>query len=281
MTGDRTQAEAPRIANRPADPAPSMSGDRTKAESTPPTSDLMRPGLRVGGDGRWRPQAKGPLCAELDGFSLHANTWVAPRDRERVMVVERVVVGDARLARVHLGAAEFLGGHDLAGRRLHERRAAEEDRALITHDDRLVAHGRHVGAAGGARPHHDGNLGNAARRELRLVVEDAPEVVAIGKHLVLQRQECAAGINQIQTGQVIFERDFLRAQVLFDRDRVVGAALHRRVIHHDHAGHARHASDPGDDSPGGQSISVKTAVYKLRCSILEQSKIHLSTNYTD
>ncbi len=39
---------------------------------------------RIGGDGRWRPQAKGPLCAALDGFSLHANTWVAPRDRERL-----------------------------------------------------------------------------------------------------------------------------------------------------------------------------------------------------
>jgi hypothetical protein len=25
---------------------------------------------RVGGDGRWRPQAKDPLCAALDGFSL-------------------------------------------------------------------------------------------------------------------------------------------------------------------------------------------------------------------
>ena len=46
-------------------------------------------------------------------------------------VVLRVVIGDAALARMRIGAAEILGRHDLAGRRLHQRRPAEEDRALI------------------------------------------------------------------------------------------------------------------------------------------------------
>ena len=45
-------------------------------------------------------------------------------------------------ARVHLAAAELLGGDLLARRRLHQRRAAEEDRALLAHDHRLVAHRR-------------------------------------------------------------------------------------------------------------------------------------------
>jgi hypothetical protein len=57
---------------------------------------------RVGGDGRWRPQAKGPLCAELDGFSLHAHTCVAPRDRERLEALcryaARLAVSESRLA---------------------------------------------------------------------------------------------------------------------------------------------------------------------------------------
>ena len=61
------------------------------------------------------------------------------RDRERVVVVLREVVGDAGDAGVHVGAAQLLGGHDLAGRGLHQRRAAEEDRALLLDDDRLVA----------------------------------------------------------------------------------------------------------------------------------------------
>ena len=57
---------------------------------------------RVGGAGRWQPQAKGPLCAESDGFSLHANTWVAPRDRDRLeslcRYAARPAVSESRLA---------------------------------------------------------------------------------------------------------------------------------------------------------------------------------------
>ena len=45
------------------------------------------------------------------------------------VVVFGEVVGDAGEARVHVGAAELLGRDFLAGRGLHERRAAEEDRA--------------------------------------------------------------------------------------------------------------------------------------------------------
>ena len=55
----------------------------------------------------------------------------AARDRERVVVVEREVIGDAGDARVHVGAAQLFRGDDLAGRRLHERRPAEEDRPLL------------------------------------------------------------------------------------------------------------------------------------------------------
>ena len=44
----------------------------------------------------------------------------------------------------------------------------------------------------GARAHHDGDLRDALRGHARLVVEDAPEVIAIGEDLGLQRQEGAA-----------------------------------------------------------------------------------------
>ena len=60
-----------------------------------------------------------------------------------------------------VAAAELLGGHLLAGRRLHERRAAEEDRPLVADDHGLVAHRRDVGAAGRARAHHRGDLRDA------------------------------------------------------------------------------------------------------------------------
>ena len=68
-----------------------------------------------------------------------------------MLVVEGQVVGDARIARVDVAAAEFLGVDLLAGRGLHERRPAEEDRARAPDDDGLVAHRRDVRAAGGAR----------------------------------------------------------------------------------------------------------------------------------
>ena len=75
-----------------------------------------------------------------------------------MLVVERLVVGDAREARVDVGAAEFLWRDVLAGGGLHQRRAAEEDRARALDDDGLVAHRRHVGATGRARAHDQRHL---------------------------------------------------------------------------------------------------------------------------
>jgi hypothetical protein len=70
-------------------------------------------------------------------------------------------------------------------------------------------------------------------------------VFLVGKHLVLHRQKRAAGIDQIDARQAIFARHFLRAQMFLDGDRVVGAALHRRVIGDDHAFAAFDAADTG------------------------------------
>ena len=136
---------------------------------------------------------------------------------------------------VHVAAAEVLGRDDLAGRGLHQRRAAEEDRALVAHDHGLVGHRRHVGTAGGARAHHAGDLRDAARGEVGLVEEDPAEVLAVGEDVVLHRQERAAGVDEVDAGQVVVGGDGLRAQVLLDRDRVVGAALDGRVVGDHHA----------------------------------------------
>ena len=149
---------------------------------------------------------------------------------------------------MHVGAAEFFRRHHLAGRSLHQRRAAEKDRALVAHDDALVRHRRHIGAAGGAGPHHDRDLGNAQRRHLRLIVEDAAEMPLVGKNLVLHRQEGAAGIHHVDAGQIVLPRDVLRAQMLLHRHRVVGAALDGGVVGDDDAFAPRNPPDPGDDA---------------------------------
>jgi predicted permease len=124
----------------------------------------------------------------------------------------RVVVGHAGLPRVHVGATELLRGHVLPGRGLHERRAADENRAGALDDDRLVAHRGHVGAACGARAHHRGDLRDALSGEPRLVVEDPAEVVAVWEDLVLERQEGPAGVHQVDARQVVLFGDLLRAE---------------------------------------------------------------------
>ena len=168
-----------------------------------------------------------------------ACSTIVRADLQRVRVVFGEVVGDAREARVHVGAAELFGRDFLAGRRFHERRPAQEDRPGALDDDRFVGHRRHVGAARRARSHDDGDLRNPLGRHARLVEEDAAEVIAIGEHLRLQRQERAAGIDQVDAGQAVLQRDLLRADVLLDRHRKVGAAFDRRVVGDDHAPRGR------------------------------------------
>ena len=101
--------------------------------------------------------------------------------------------------------------------------------------------------------------GMPRRRQLRLVVEDAPEVLAVGKDLVLERQERAAGVHQVEARQPVLEGDLLGAQVLLDRDRVVRPALHRRVVGDDHALDALDPADAGHD-PGPRRVAVVQAV---------------------
>ncbi len=169
-----------------------------------------------------------------------------PANRQRVRIVVREVVGDAGQACVDVGAAQFFGGDFLAGRCLHQGRAGQENRPRAVDDDRFVRHRRHIGAAGRARPHDHRDLRNPLGRHPGLVEEDSPEVLAIGEHLGLERQERAARIDQVDAGQAILERHLLGADVLLDRDREVGAALHRRVVGDDQdlaPGYAANARD--------------------------------------
>ena len=128
------------------------------------------------------------------------------RDRERVLVRGREVVGHAGAPRVHVGAAELLRRHVLAGRGLHERRAADEDRPGAAHDHRLVRHRRDVRAACGARAHHDRDLRDALRRHPRLVEEDAAEVLAVGEDLGLEREERAARVDEVEAREPVLAR---------------------------------------------------------------------------
>ena len=192
-----------------------------------------------------------------------------PGDGERMAVIRRIMVGDAALARMHVRAAQLLGGHDLAGRRLHQRRSAEEDRALVAHDDRLVRHRRHIGPARRARAHHRRDLRDAGRRHVGLVEEDAPEMLAVGEDVGLIGQVRPARIDQIETRQVVLAGDLLRPQVLLHRDGIIGAALDRRVVADDDAGPPLDPPDPGDDR-GGMDVALVHAVGGERRQLQER-----------
>ena len=126
----------------------------------------------------------------------------------------------------------------------------------ITHSSLIAGH---VGAAGRARAHHGGDLRDPLLGHRRLVEEDPAEVLAVGEDLVLERQERAAGVHEVDARQPVVERHLLRAQVLLDRHRVVRAALDRRVVGDDHALAPADAADAGDD-PRARRVAVVHAV---------------------
>ena len=179
-----------------------------------------------------------------------------PRQPNRVVVVFGEIVGDAGEPRVHVGAAQLLGRHLFAGGRLHEGRAGQEDGPGAVDDDGLVGHGGDVCASRRARSHHDRYLGNAGRRHPGLVEEDPAEVIAVRKHLGLERQERPARIDQVEAGQAVLEGDLLRAEVLLHGDGEVGAALDRGVVGDDHHLAAGHAADAGNQAGAGRVAVV-------------------------
>ena len=160
-----------------------------------------------------------------------------------MLVIERLVVGDAGAAGVDLGATQLLGRDVLAGRGLHQRRTAQEDGARALDDDRLVAHGGHVRATGRATAHDQRDLRDPRGRHPCLVVEDAPEVVAVREDVRLEGEEGAAAVDEVDAREPVLEGDLLRAEMLLDRHRVVRAALDRRVVGDDDAGRALHPTD--------------------------------------
>ncbi len=178
------------------------------------------------------------------------------RQPDRVVVVLGEIVGDAGEPRVHVGAAQLLGRHLFAGGRLHEGRAGQEDGPGAVDDDGLVGHGGDVCASRRARSHHDRHLGDAGRRHPGLVEEDPAEVIAVRKHLGLERQEGPARIHQVEAGQAVLEGDLLRAEVLLHGDGEVGAALDRGVVGDDHHLAAGHAADAGDQAGARRAAVV-------------------------
>src|SRR5690606_3153133 len=132
--------------------------------------------------------------------------------------------------------------------------------------------------AGGARPHHAGDLRYSGGGHRGLVVEDTPEMVPVRKDLVLVGQVGATGIDKVDARKVVLGGYLLRAQVLLHSDRIVGAALHRGIVYHDHdfapldatdaGNHARRSDVAAIHAPGGELADLE----KRRASVQQLSQ---------
>ncbi len=166
------------------------------------------------------------------------------------------MVDDAGDAGVDVGAAELFGRYRLAGRRLDQRGAAEEDRPLIVDDHRFIAHGGNVGPAGGAGAEDGGKLRYSPGRHARLVVKDAAKVIAVGEDIGLLRQEGSSRVDEVDAGQEVALGDFLGAKVLFHRHGSVSAPLDGGVVGADHAEDAGDFADACQDA-GGRRCGIQ------------------------
>ena len=101
-------------------------------------------------------------------------------------------------------------------------------------------------------------------RHARLVVEDAAEMLAVGKHLRLQRQEGTTGIDEIDTRQPIVERHLLGAEVFLDGEGIVRATLDCRVVGHDEDIAAGHPANPGHEACARRLVVVDVPGGKRR-----------------
>ena len=164
------------------------------------------------------------------------------------------VVAEARDLGVHAGAAELLLVGVLADGHLHQRRAAEEDAGPVLDHDRVVAHAREVGPAGGRRAEHDADGRDALRRELG----QPAELLAAGHEDVgLAGQVGPSGLDQEHQREAVLLGHVHGAQQLADRGRARRAAAHGRVVGDDEALGVGHLGQGDHDAAADRVAGVQ------------------------
>ena len=99
---------------------------------------------------------------------------------------------------------------------------------------------------------------------LRLVVEDATEMIDIGKDFILQGQKRPARIDEIQAGQIILFGDLLGAQMLLDRHREIRPAFDSGIVGDDQHFAIGDTSDARDDARAWTFVIIKVSTLRAR-----------------
>ena len=179
----------------------------------------------------------------------------AARQAQRVGLVARQVVAQPRDPGVHASAPELLLVGLLADGHLHQRRPAQEDPGPVLDHDRVVAHARQVGAAGGRGPEDDAHRRDPLCRELG----QAPELLAPGHEDVgLVGQVGPTRLDQDDDREPVGLRHVHGTQQLADRGRARGAAAHRRVVADDEALRLGNFAQRHDDAASDRVAGVQS-----------------------
>ena len=153
---------------------------------------------------------------------------------------------------VHLGAAEFLLGRDLAGRGLQQRRPGQEGAGAAAHHHDVIGQPGLVGAARGRRTMRHRDDRQSRRRQPRQIAKD---VAAADKILDAVAQQIGAGaFDQLHVRQLVLQRQFLHPQRLVEAVRLQRAGIDAGIIGADHAADAGDEPDAGDQPAAGHAL---------------------------
>ncbi len=145
---------------------------------------------------------------------------------------------------MHLRAAEFLLGRDLAGRRLEQRRPGQKSPGAAAHHHDIVGEARLIGAARRGRPVRDGQHRQPCRRHAGEIAECGAAADEILDAITQEVRACA--FDELNERQIVLDRDLLHAQDLVEAHRLQRARVDPGVAGADHATDARDKADASD-----------------------------------
>ena len=95
-------------------------------------------------------------------------------------------------------------------------------------------------------------------------------MITIRKNIVLHGEKNPGGIDQVDHGQPVFHRDFLRPENFFAGQRKPGARLDGRIVRHDHTFATANRAQTDNHSCGCRTTPLFVQTPGRECPQLEQ-----------